>query len=245
MFQYCSSLNEIKIGYTGNFSSSYFNNWVNGVSASGTLYYDGEDTTTGASAIPTGWTVEPTTPPIEYLDYINSYRATFDTGVVPTVDTRIEGRFRGTSEGYVIVGVGGDEVSPNYRFFNSGDSAYLDIGSGRISTGGAWDTTKWNDVSAGDYWYDVLPEGGSVIHEEGTYSPFTSYNTLKFSDADYEWSGNYSNLDCAGFKIYEGETLVKDYRPALDPNGVVCFYEEVSQQYEYPTVGTFTAHSFD
>ena len=67
MFKGCSSLSEIKIGYKGNFSgdgvpSDAFTNWVQGVSASGTFYYDGEDTTTGASAIPTGWDVQPLTP---------------------------------------------------------------------------------------------------------------------------------------------------------------------------------------
>ena len=57
VFNGCSSLNSSKIGYTGNFSAN-FNNWVNGVAATGTLYYNGSDTTTGASAIPTGWTVQ-------------------------------------------------------------------------------------------------------------------------------------------------------------------------------------------
>lgn len=64
MFNNCTSLNEIKIAYTSDFSGTgvptdAFNNWVQGVSASGTFYYDGEDTTTGASAIPTGWSVIP------------------------------------------------------------------------------------------------------------------------------------------------------------------------------------------
>ena len=68
MFNGCSSLNEIKIAYDGNFSGTgvptdAFNNWVNGVSSSGTFYYDGEDTTTGASAIPTGWEVRGNTWP--------------------------------------------------------------------------------------------------------------------------------------------------------------------------------------
>lgn len=68
MFYGCSSLNTIKIAYDGNFSGTgvptdAFNNWVNGVSASGTFYYDGEDTTTGASAIPTGWEVRGNTWP--------------------------------------------------------------------------------------------------------------------------------------------------------------------------------------
>ena len=57
MFYGCSSLNYIPLYYTGNFSTTYFNDWVNGVAATGTLVYDGTDTTTGTSAIPTGWTV--------------------------------------------------------------------------------------------------------------------------------------------------------------------------------------------
>ena len=62
MFQSCSNLNTITLGYTGNFSSTYFNSWVKDVAASGTFYYNGSDTTTGTSAIPTGWTITPYTP---------------------------------------------------------------------------------------------------------------------------------------------------------------------------------------
>lgn len=64
MFNGCSSLNTIKIAYTGNFSGSGvptenpFHTWVNGVSTNGTFYYNGSDTTRGASAIPTNWTVQ-------------------------------------------------------------------------------------------------------------------------------------------------------------------------------------------
>lgn len=56
MFYGCKSLKEIKLEYIGNFSS-YFSNWVNGVSSTGNLYYNGSDTTVGTSAIPSGWNV--------------------------------------------------------------------------------------------------------------------------------------------------------------------------------------------
>lgn len=62
MFYNCTNLNTITLGYTGNFSSIYFSNWVSGVASTGTFYYDGTDTTTGTSAIPTGWTITPYTP---------------------------------------------------------------------------------------------------------------------------------------------------------------------------------------
>ena len=57
MFQGCTSLKEIKLEYIGNFSSNYFSDWVNGVSSTGNLYYNGSDTTVGTSAIPSGWNV--------------------------------------------------------------------------------------------------------------------------------------------------------------------------------------------
>ena len=62
MFRNCNKLNTITLGYTGNFAdapSNAFDSWVNGVASTGTFYYNGTDTTTGESAIPTGWTVLP------------------------------------------------------------------------------------------------------------------------------------------------------------------------------------------
>ena len=50
------------MGYTGNFAdapTNAFDRWVDGVASTGTFYYNGSDTTTGTSAIPTGWTVLP------------------------------------------------------------------------------------------------------------------------------------------------------------------------------------------
>ena len=68
MFKNCSSLNNITLGYKGNFSTTHFNDWVDGVSSTGTIYYNGTDTTTGTSAIPTGWTVvvDYTTKPLTF-----------------------------------------------------------------------------------------------------------------------------------------------------------------------------------
>ena len=42
-----------------NYKAMYFNGWVKNVASSGILYYNGSDRTTGTSAIPSGWTVQP------------------------------------------------------------------------------------------------------------------------------------------------------------------------------------------
>lgn len=52
------SLTSIKLAYTGNFDQIYFDGWTYGVSSSGTFYYNGSDTTRGASAIPQNWAVQ-------------------------------------------------------------------------------------------------------------------------------------------------------------------------------------------
>ena len=61
LFYGCSHLNSITLDYIDSFSTEYFNEWVAGVASTGTFYYNGSDTTTGESAIPTGWTVTPFT----------------------------------------------------------------------------------------------------------------------------------------------------------------------------------------
>lgn len=43
-------------------------------------------------------------------------------------------------------------------------------------------------------------------------------------------------------KIYDNGTLVRDYIPCKDPDGVVCLYDRVAQKYVYNAgSGTFTA----
>lgn len=58
MFSGCTALNEVKIGYTGNFSQDNFLFWMQFITGTGTLYYNGSDTTKGESAIPQNWTVQ-------------------------------------------------------------------------------------------------------------------------------------------------------------------------------------------
>ena len=55
MFKGCTNLNYIKLDYTGEIS---FTNWVQGVTATGTLYYNGPTTDHNAYQIPTNFTVE-------------------------------------------------------------------------------------------------------------------------------------------------------------------------------------------
>ena len=60
MFNGCTSLNYIKAMFTTEPSSTYTDNWVNGVSATGTFVKNSaaQWDITGSYAVPTGWTVQ-------------------------------------------------------------------------------------------------------------------------------------------------------------------------------------------
>lgn len=60
MFQNCSNLNYIKAMFTTTPSTTYSENWVNGVAATGTFVKNSAATwtTTGVNGVPTGWTVQ-------------------------------------------------------------------------------------------------------------------------------------------------------------------------------------------
>lgn len=52
MFSGCTGLKSVKLGYTGAYSSDYFNNWMSGVTSTGELIYGGG---TGFT-LPSNWT---------------------------------------------------------------------------------------------------------------------------------------------------------------------------------------------
>lgn len=64
MFYGCEKLNYIKAMFTTTPSSTYTNNWVNGVAASGTFVKNSAATwdVTGVYGVPSGWTVQTYTP---------------------------------------------------------------------------------------------------------------------------------------------------------------------------------------
>ena len=61
MFSGCTNLNYLKIDYQGAINIYRFNNWVYGVTATGTIYYNGPTNVHYESGIPTNFTVVPFT----------------------------------------------------------------------------------------------------------------------------------------------------------------------------------------
>lgn len=169
---------------------------------------------------------------VHYIDYINTNKAELVTDYTPNSNTWVEGRFRGDAVGNYFVGT----TDTMWRFFNSQNTFYVDVnGMGNRIDQYGWDTTEWYDISAGNCFFTCVPDSGTTLSQTG-YTESTTYSTpFALGSSTYSWGGQYEEFDCAGFKIWEGNTLIRDYRPAKDANGVVCMYEEVSGTYCYPT----------
>ena len=57
IFYGCKKINSFKIAYTGDYDSTYFDGWVNGVVSSGIFYYNGEYTVTNFG-FPSDWKIQ-------------------------------------------------------------------------------------------------------------------------------------------------------------------------------------------
>ena len=58
MFNGCSSLTSIRIGYVGDYYLTNFDSWVSGVASSGIFYYKGTDSLANFG-FPDGWSTNP------------------------------------------------------------------------------------------------------------------------------------------------------------------------------------------
>ena len=77
----------------------------------------------------------------------------------------------------------------------------------------------------------------------------SSYERV-FSSDFYVWDENGSSTNVAQgqklyyIEIYENGTKVKDYRPVIDNNNVVCLYETIGGTYHYCSISSSKASAY-
>lgn len=60
-----------------------------------------------------------------------------------------------------------------------------------------------------------------------------SYNHVLFAQNNGGTVGNYISAKLYSCQIYENDTLIRDFWPCYDPDGVACLYDKVSETYFY------------
>ncbi len=161
-----------------------------------------------------------------------------DTGVKAKDTIKIQLKFKmQKATGAIFVGMmlSGDQA---LRFFGYSNNFYMDYGGdGHRIIGGSLDTTKTYEFELGNNYIKDIESDSYIAkgNEVGTFE-------YGFGDSHIKvlTSGEIGNIYYC--KIYDGDTLVRDFIPKYDADGKPKLYDNVSDTY-FETKGTedFTA----
>lgn len=158
-----------------------------------------------------------------------------DLGVTLKDNTKIEVKLRPTSNGGgMIIG----EVNPpsdndDYRFFWHGGDIFYDYGSDRMYTPLAINNDYVLEV--GNYYVKNMTTGNYILQGNAKSGVATAHTrTLGlFGDVNEDYAFIYY------IKIYEGDTLVKDFIPFKLEDGSGTLYDTISKTPCSVSNGTF------
>ena len=180
-----------------------------------------------------------------FLDYISfDGNSWIDVDYIPSSNTRVVGKvsftaFKGSGANYV------------FGVFGGGANFGLNIGSNRAILNVPWGSASAIAISNPNnlgqvYSFDISKNGAYI---DGVLKLTTSQLSATFTATKsffVGWSNGTGTEKLIGniypMQMYENDVLVKDIRPCLDPNGVVCLYDMVTKKYHYNIgTGTLTA----
>ena len=171
----------------------------------------------------------------------NRQQVYFDTGILITnkIKFQIKYKLLYSSGGLLVGDPDSSDDDNDYRMFNfMSDTIYYDIGSGRISipSSSAGPTNNIYELECAPHYIKSLTNnyiGGSVNTSE-----FTRRNNLHlFRSNTNDTDGAYVYY----LKVYDNDTLVRDYVPALNSNNQAGLYDKVTKQFYLPS-GTGTLY---
>lgn len=174
--------------------------------------------------------------PVGYtrLAYIQSSGTQFlDTGIRPTIATKFEaGIYMLEQTGACIIGNSADDNN-DYRIFNSTGAIYWDFKTSRlVGDAGSFPANAYFEFECGN---NYVSKNGQRVLTGATVSSFTADKNI------FVFSAIGTPAGCSGrlyfLKVYEGNTLVRDFQPCIDVSGKVGCYDFLGKQF-YGNAGT-------
>jgi len=176
---------------------------------------------------------------LEYIE--NTGTQCIDTGVIPTVNTSTDIVYKSLDyqgSQYILGARNGGSGKIEYAFNGSKSSTNWDIRFNGVTYAG-------NKVSRNDHKYHsrVFMGNSGTTWSLIDLDELTT-NTIEISNIAvsattnlflfaYNNSNIHDNLRVYSCKIYDEETLVRDFIPCKDSNNVVCLYDKVEGKYYY------------
>ena len=160
-----------------------------------------------------------------------------DLGVTLKDNTKIEVKLRPTNNGggMIIGEVNSPSDDDDYRFFWFNGYIYYDYGDNRMSTPLVLNKIYFLEI--GNYYIKNMTTGRYILQGDAKSGVATAHTrTLGlFGEKDYAW--------IYYIKVYEGDTLVKDFIPFKLEDGSGTLYDKVSKTYCSVSNGTFGIHT--
>ena len=185
---------------------------------------------------------EPPEPEINFVEYIESSGTQYiDTGFKPNNNTRVvmdiwpketsTRPFFGAREGSGKNFIAWIMSATEYRsdFYNNNRTVTTSNTASRISLDKNGNVCHFGTVSANN--------------ADGSFqTPLNMFLLATWTNGAIDSRKMAAKLYSC--QIYDNNVLIRDYAPVIDPDGVPCLYEKLSEQYVYNSgAGSFTAPS--
>lgn len=160
---------------------------------------------------------------LEYIEATGTQR--IDAGIsVPHASARVVADFSPTAVSgsyYPITGHANTDFGWNTNF--------VFINNGYITLSGVQSSIV---VSAGGRYVIDYTATRYAVNSAAFTTASRSY-TDGYNDTIFYSSGYYGKLKLYSYKLYDGNTLVRDFIPVLDLFGVACLYDKVGKRLYY------------
>lgn len=174
---------------------------------------------------------------VNYVEYIQSSGTQWiNTLVKPTYKTRVVLDISDlTSVVTMVLGSKNADsatASDQFAIYRNTSTTIRSDYFGTNATATISDTTQRSTI---DKNANVVTMYGTTLTNTAVSSGTGSYNMYLFAlntadDSSKTFPSSFKLYSC---QIYDDGTLVRDFRPALDPDGVACLYDKVTKTYYY------------
>ena len=156
----------------------------------------------------------------EYIEKDSSHNGLINLSYVWKTNTKLQFKLYSTQNGGgSMIGESGTSDNNDCRVFFASTTAYFDYGSGRISWSSNGKTNTLYEYEYGNYYIKNM-----VTSATRTGTTFSTNRTNPI----YLGVGSSDRFRTYYIKIYEGDTLVKNFIPWTDMNGNYGLFDMVS-----------------
>lgn len=171
--------------------------------------------------------------PVKYLESTGTQY--IDVQFIPNQDTKVEMNFTTTSgrtEGYFGSRVNYDINT--YCFIQNDNKFRSDYNHDFTQK----TSSNINNLVGYPNFLIIKDRNKTTINNNivllSSYGYFSSQNSLYIFSVNHNGGAIlYSNMKLYWFKVYDNDTLVRDFVPVIDSSGIPCLYDKVEDKFYY------------